>query len=72
MSTKPRKKYLGKAYIRFDEDIVKKKSKPWDKRTVEKERGTFDNVNMSDIMEGMTNRTNSKRFARHKYRQHIE
>ena len=69
---KPRKKYLGKAYIRFDEDIVKKKSKPWDKRTVEKERGQFDNVTMSDLNEGFANKGLAKKFAKHKYRQYME
>ena len=68
MSEKPRQNHLGKAYIRIESKYVeKKKDKPW-----KKERGTFDNVNIGDIMEGMTNRTNTEKFSRHKYRQYVE
>ena len=48
-----------------------KKSKPWNEKEYTEERGIFDNVSLSDVMHGLQNRGNAKRFARHKFRQHI-
>ena len=73
MSKKPRQKHLGNAYIRIEPKYAeKKKSKPWQKRAVEKERGTFDNVDMSDLMTGFSNKGLAKKFAKHKHRQYME
>ena len=64
-------KSIGKGYVTI-EPKYKKEDKPWKKRTVEKERGIFDNIDMSDLQHGLSNRTNAKRFSQHKFRQRME
>ena len=63
-------KSIGKGWISVEPKY--KEDKPWKKRVVEKERGIFDNVNMSDLREGFNNRTNAKRFSQHVFRQRME
>ena len=73
MSTKPRQKHLQNVWIKQDGKYdTKKKSKPWKKRDQPEEAGIFDNVNMSDLMEGFHNRGTAKRFAKHTFRQRME
>ena len=69
MTKKPRKKYLSKVHIKQDGKYDFKKDKPW---KPEKEPSIWDNLDMSDLMEGFNNRGNQKRFARHTYRQRME
>ena len=63
-------KNIGKGYVTIESQY--KPDKPWKKRTVEKERGIFDNVNMKDLQEGFTNKTHAKRFSNHSHRQRME
>ena len=70
MSKKPRQKHLGNAYVRVEQKYKEpkevKKDKPW-----KKERGTFDNIDMSDLMAGFSNKGLAKKFSKHKYREYM-
>ena len=66
MSKKPRQNHLGNAYVKIEAKYKEpKKDKPW------KARGTFDNIDMSDLMEGFSNRGLAKKFSRHKHREYM-
>ena len=72
MTKKPRQNYLSKVFIKQDGKYDFKRSKPWNKREQTDKVDMFANVTMSDLQHGMSNRGNSKRFARHKLRQRME
>ena len=72
MNKKPRQKHLLKEFTKRVDNEVKKKiiesvKKPTGKFYREVSH-MFDNLNLGDLRQGFTNRTNAKRFSNHKHR----